>query len=1483
MEQDSKKRQGIFQKLYVFFATLVLVMNTALSAVSVWAEDAAPAATNTLDVKLTYGDGQEHPDGQTYGTGDTMSAYIKVTPENLTTEPKEVDIKVTLPGKYLNSASIPSFDTASTKDVKVTKVGEDYQLNIKFTDYQKSEALTIPFIANWKSGFPPTNYKMDITGTVTIDGTTTNLNTITWKPQYTDYKLDKYINNNDMANMKDNYAEAMPGVITGEDGKNYLSESSSVPFAFVLSGIQAFYGGQYRQLEKVTITDTLPTYTDKNGATRTAVLDTEKSVGWTDNGDGTVSKSFEAKANNNGASYHQDFMIQIKENSFLYLKFPDLAMDKDQKVEDLLTKDLTNTASFVGVPKERGEGEPDITGEDSLIFRLTSKDLQGSGSFAKRSQGDIFDTLPYKTANYEWSLNFDNNTPLPFKNLVLSDTGLDSRLKISKIDMGRMMLGIYGNGPMISQYVDHLTLTLEDGTKKDVALETKQDGSVSMDLTQYGVVVAWDLTFKSDFELASGRGLRIRSYTVFKDPENTRVDTTNDSNNKYSNHGTMTFKTAAGASLKNDGDASFVMKPIAETVKINKRERYNSMNFTDGKHIQFMLDFSETVLDPAVDHGDLRLVDLYDPNTFEIDKSFMDLQIKERPWYKSYEIVENYHDSGRNALIIHLDQEALITELARTKGQAQLPFVQVWLKGTFEGGTYTNHVYVVGDNFAESSLKNAVEDSYDLNNNGSTTDKLAHSEVNYTIVAAEGIYARKYIAKNDDLSDASAVARTFKPGETFNYKLTIKNNTDTPVEEAVVYDVLPKVGDVNTLDSSNRMSEYTVSLRGPITAPAGWTVYYTTDASVTQSTMAEAADKDIWTTSVSDYSQVTGFKIVADNGTQIKARSEANFGVPVVNPSDYSDKVKELLLERSKDNADNAGQTGVVQAHNQFGYKAKYHNGNRESNTVTSQIFAAHFYVKKVDKDDRTKGLSGATFELSKDGTVIDTQTSNTDGTVAFQFLQEGTYTLKETKSPENYLLDETEHTVVVTYDTDNVRYHVTIDGEEVGSKASPKVIENQSDLQELVAEKKWDDADNKEGFRPESVQFQLYKNGQKEGDAVTVSAATNWQATFSKLPKTENGQTITYTVKEVTVPTGYTVDTEEASFVDGKATITNKRTPEMTEVTVKKVWDDQSNQDGLRPSAITLHLLANGEEVSSAEVSGSGDEWSYTFSDLAKYANGKEIVYTVTEDRVENYTTEINGMTITNHYKPGKTSMTVTKKWVDADDQDGIRPDSIKVQLYADGTATGQEVELSSSNNWTATFQDLDQKAAGKDIVYTVKEAEVPSGYEVTIDDNNKGNVLITNTHTTETTSVSVTKKWDDANNQDGLRPDKVTVALLADGVETGQTVELSSSNNWQATFTDLQKKAKGKDIVYTVQEVSVPEGYQASVDHTDPANQVITNTHTPKEPTPPTPEEPKKPKKIFGFLPNTGTTISLLGLIGAVMLGGLGYLTLRKKNKKQ
>ncbi|MFZ2483528.1 MAG: Cna B-type domain-containing protein, partial [Streptococcus parauberis] len=189
------------------------------------------------------------------------------------------------------------------------------------------------------------------------------------------------------------------------------------------------------------------------------------------------------------------------------------------------------------------------------------------------------------------------------------------------------------------------------------------------------------------------------------------------------------------------------------------------------------------------------------------------------------------------------------------------------------------------------------------------------------------------------------------------------------------------------------------------------------------------------------------------------------------------------------------------------------------------------------------------------------------------------------------------------------------------------------------------------------------------------------------------------------------------------------------------KIWNDKDNQDGKRPDTITVNLLADGKAVDSKEVT-STDGWTYEFTNLPKYQNGQLINYTVTENEVSDYSTTIDGTNITNSYTPGKTSVTVTKAWNDKNNQDGLRPGSIQVQLYADGKAVGEAIDLTENKDWTYTWSDLDQKASGKTIVYTVKELTAVKGYTTSIDDSEQGNVIITNSHTPEKVNTELPPK---------------------------------------------------------------------------------------------------------------------------------------------
>ena len=445
------------------------------------------------------------------------------------------------------------------------------------------------------------------------------------------------------------------------------------------------------------------------------------------------------------------------------------------------------------------------------------------------------------------------------------------------------------------------------------------------------------------------------------------------------------------------------------------------------------------------------------------------------------------------------------------------------------------------------------------------------------------------------------------------------------------------------------------------------------------------------------------------------------------------------------------------------------------------------------------------TVNLLANGIITDTKTVTADDNWTYSFTdlpkyangQEITYTVSELTVPGYTTTIDDNYNITNSYTPGETSASVT---------------------------KIWDDADNQDGIRPESITVALLANGTPTNKTVTLTAANNWTQTITGLPEKADGEYITYTWTEVNVPEGYSLT--GTSKNETVTTLTNTHTPELTSITGTKTWKDADNQDGKRPESITVNLFADGTKLKSQSVSADADgNWSYSFTDLPKYANGQEITYTVTEDAVDGYTTESDGYNFINTHQPETTEITGTKTWNDANNQDGKRPESITVILLANGTEkTRQTVTADEAGNWTYTFKDLPKYANGEEITYTVSEDTV-ADYTTTYDGSN-----ITNSYTPGKTSATVTKIWNDAENQDGKRPESITVSLLADGKETGKTVTLSVENNWKQTISDLPEKADGKAIEYTWTEETLPEGYELTDNSKNGTVTTLTNTYAPE-----------------------------------------------------
>ena len=418
-----------------------------------------------------------------------------------------------------------------------------------------------------------------------------------------------------------------------------------------------------------------------------------------------------------------------------------------------------------------------------------------------------------------------------------------------------------------------------------------------------------------------------------------------------------------------------------------------------------------------------------------------------------------------------------------------------------------------------------------------------------------------------------------------------------------------------------------------------------------------------------------------------------------------------------------------------------------------------------------------------------------------------------------------------------------------------------------VTAKKIWEDNNNQDGIRPDTIELTLYADGteykdEKTNQTVKVTvipeqkADNEWSYTFEKLPTyNKDGAKITYTIVETSIGDEYTT-----AYSEDGLTVTNSHTPATTSITVNKYWDDNDDQDGIRPENVTLILKANGTEVGRATV-GENENWSKTFDNLPVNANGEEIEYTVDEETVtEGYGKTVDGMTVTNSHTPATTSITVNKKWEDENNQDGKRPESITVKLLANGEqakdADGNDLVATitpdANGNWTYTWSGLDKYKAGEKITYTVEENAVENyntpSEPITLEEAENGYIgTITNTHEIEKTSVTVNKDWQDGSNQDGIRPDSVSITLNAtvensDGEEESitlpntveSTITLNEGNSWTYTWSGLDKYKNGQEIKYTVAENNVDERYTVSIKSNNQTTAngyayTVTNSHTP------------------------------------------------------
>lgn len=379
-----------------------------------------------------------------------------------------------------------------------------------------------------------------------------------------------------------------------------------------------------------------------------------------------------------------------------------------------------------------------------------------------------------------------------------------------------------------------------------------------------------------------------------------------------------------------------------------------------------------------------------------------------------------------------------------------------------------------------------------------------------------------------------------------------------------------------------------------------------------------------------------------------------------------------------------------------------------------------------------------------------------------------------------------------------------------------------------------WNDSDNQDGSRPEKTTVQLTANGQPTGDPVELNAGNNWTYEWKQLlAEDEEGTNIVYRVT-ADAPEDYTA--KVTGSADDGFVVTYSHEIAKTSVTASVEWDDADDKDGIRPKSVSFQLKADGENVGDAITVNAGSNWTKTWEDLPEKKAGKALTYTV---EVSDIPTEEDQYTVTTSgdaasgfvFKASHVSTSVeipvSVTWDDAENQDGARIEAVEAELYANGEATGNKVTLNAENNWTAKFASVDVKKDGTRIKYEVKGTEA-DGYDVSVagDILDEKGLVLTYKHIPAVVNVSARASWNDANNQDGIRPTDTLVQLYADGTALGDKTVIESNKEWTKTWSNLPKYKAGKEIAYNVIAYAVSgytvkvtgnalEGYKAEYTH--------------------------------------------------------------------
>ena len=323
-----------------------------------------------------------------------------------------------------------------------------------------------------------------------------------------------------------------------------------------------------------------------------------------------------------------------------------------------------------------------------------------------------------------------------------------------------------------------------------------------------------------------------------------------------------------------------------------------------------------------------------------------------------------------------------------------------------------------------------------------------------------------------------------------------------------------------------------------------------------------------------------------------------------------------------------------------------------------------------------------------------------------------------------------------------------------------------------------------------------------KSGQVIRLFLPKGTSITVSETPT--NGYTVSYkddnTAAADDKGENFAADTNAADIQ-----VINTFTEAKIDILVKKVWNDNNEQDGKHPESITVKLLVNGSEGQTLTLS-KENGWQGTFEGLNQNDDeGNEILYTIEEVEVDGYETSITwddttGFTITNTHtpesepEPATGSLTVSKT-VAGNNGDTTKEFHFTVTLsdtsisdtYGDMTFENGVASFALKHGESKTASGLPV-----DITYTVVEQE-----------DNKDGYTTTATGTGGTITKDVTAEANFTNTKEddpepGPDPKPETGSLTVSKTVAGNDGDTSKAFHFTVTLSNTSLSDTYGDMTF-------------------------------------------------------------------------------------